>query len=226
MKTNNFNLAFLLVPAIAISFLATGCVNEFMLAASSGMYDPYYGEYNEGNNLYIENNYYPEPVTTTVIRTAPTRVVYENDYRPDPPRRNPSQVDRPRQRAKGQDQRFNDGGHNKRPDYAKSNGDHNRNKRPKRQDNQKSFARDQNKSLSGAGQNQRPTKAIYSNSQNQRPAKAIKADSQNQRPTKASASDNKKAKPSASGNQTQKPKQSSSADEQVLWPRKGSRANQ
>ncbi|MDR3134501.1 MAG: hypothetical protein LBU69_00215, partial [Deltaproteobacteria bacterium] len=72
MKTHLNKLAILLVPAIFVPFLASGCINEFMLAAQYGYYDPYSSEYDDsygyagydsGSTVVIENTYYETKIS-------------------------------------------------------------------------------------------------------------------------------------------------------------------
>ncbi|MDR2387304.1 MAG: hypothetical protein LBE80_06955 [Deltaproteobacteria bacterium] len=225
MKTNTYKLVLLLVPVLAISFLATGCVNEFMLAANSGMYDPYYGQYYDDGEIYIENHYYPAPVTrtTTIIESAPapTTVIYEND-RPGLHREA-----RPRRQVKHR----SDNDNNQRPSFSKANNDDNR--RPSfskaNNDNNRrpSFSKannDNNRrpSFSKAKANRpvQQTKSLNSGDQRQRPSSGLNSRPQRQRPSSGANSSSSQSPRTRKAVNTQKKTKSSSSDEEIIWPKR------
>jgi hypothetical protein len=113
MKAYITKLLILAVPVLALPIFATGCVNEFMFAAQSGWYDPYYSEY--GDDVVVENNYYSQP---TVIHREVTRTTTTSDYDNRPARRHRQvSVQKPERPASAPDRSFN---HRRSGSHAKS----------------------------------------------------------------------------------------------------------
>ncbi|MDR2302075.1 MAG: hypothetical protein LBF38_08565 [Deltaproteobacteria bacterium] len=220
MKTKTYKLVFLLIPVLAISFLATGCVNEFMFAAQSGMYDPYYGEYYDDGGVYVENNYYPVTSTTTVIRTVPaqTTIVYENE-RPRIHKTAPN-------RRKAHANNYDDNGNNRRQYQSKSNSGH-VNKRPNRRNSEQTLPVQQTKSVNSGGQKHGTSPGVKSGGQRQRTSQGVNSGGQRQRTSQGLNSGGQTQRPKRSVDSStprKKSSQSSSGDEEVIWPRSGGRS--
>jgi hypothetical protein len=232
MKNSITKLFLLIVPALAIPLLASGCINELMLAVNSWS-DPYY--YDDDNSYYseqyyetetiIENNYYSEPKEINVHRPAqrdhrnhgpaPQPVKAGYDRRPSPPKREVNHRRNDRETA-------NIGQHNRKSDQPEA-------KRPQRYERQKPNSERPNVNRQSARQRNeqprqsidrqsRPTPAAATSQERQRSRPSIERKS---RPTPAVATTQERQRPNKNENRSdnQENRNRSSGGMKKLFPK-------